>query len=443
MTCGFFYSLGRIEHADVRLLCLLAIVTSLGASPGAADPTFIDSLSSAGKLGIPVQQARDIESRLGQLFIVNVDGFGYAGPLALEPDFAPMIAQLQIGGVIPHYGSTSYERIRRTNRALKELTRLPLLVCADIVKIKGAAAVGTFGDGYVGGFLGRFKRLPDSELEALARLNAFGFAAMGINVALGPTVDTSTADPRTPERARLVIRAQREFGLEPVLKHFPYLPARANLHRQSPDTLVPPDEVESRVAVFHELENEAGIMMTTHLYDSLVDPRIVTFSSVWNRLLRTGTGFTGLLMSDGLLMLRNYADTKMLSTKPGDPDAPGIDRTSSWALRAILAGHDFIIVEGSAALTYHTFKGLLAVACSSTPLGRGLRERIEESYRKIESWKQEHEVPLRREIDVQEDVITTVVKVLPADGADLSTFRFDAHALAGLEPALRAAQARP
>ncbi len=427
----------------MRLLCILAILAGVFASPGAAESTLVDSLASGGKLGIPVQLATGIESRLGQLFIVNVDGFGYGGPLALEPEFAPMIAQLQIGGVIPHYGSTSYERIRRTNRALEALTRLPLLVCADIVKIKGQGVVGTFGDGYVGGFLGRFKRLPDSELETLARLNAFGFAAMGINVALGPTVDSSTTDPRTPDRARLVINALKEFGLEPVLKHFPYLPARANLHRQSPDTRVPPGEVENRFAVFQELANETGIMMTTHVYDSLIDTRIVTFSSVWNLLLRSRTGFGGLLMSDGLLMLRNYADTKMLSASPGDPDAPGMDRTSSWALRAILAGHDLIIVEGSAAVTYRTFKGLLAVACSITPAGSTLRLRIDDSFRKIEAWKQAHEASLRREIEVPPAVMTTVIRALPAEGADLSAFRFDARALAGLDPALRAAQAPP
>ena len=186
----------------MRLLSVIVIFTSLVVGSCAADSTFVDSLASAGKLGIPVQQARDLESRLGQLFIVNVDGFGYGGPLALEPEFAPMVERLQIGGVIPHYGSTNYERIRRTNRALKGLTRLPLLVCCDIVKIKGAGAVGTFGDGYVGGFLGRFKRLPDSELETLARLNAFVFAALGINVALGPTVDTSTTRPADRWTAR-------------------------------------------------------------------------------------------------------------------------------------------------------------------------------------------------------------------------------------------------
>jgi len=148
-------------------------------------------------------------------------------------------------------------------------------------------------------------------------------------------------------------------------------------------------------------------------------------------------------MSDGLLMLRNYADTSMLSAGPADPDMAGIDRTSSWALRAILAGHDFIIVEGSAAMTWRTFQGLLAVACGNTPLGNELRVRIEESYRRIESWKQAREASLRREVDVPAAVITTVVRVLPIDGADLKSFRFDARVLASLEPALRAAQARP
>jgi hypothetical protein len=148
-------------------------------------------------------------------------------------------------------------------------------------------------------------------------------------------------------------------------------------------------------------------------------------------------------MSDGLLMLRNYADTKMVSPIPGDPDAPGIDRTSSWALRAILAGHDFIIVEGSAALTYRTFQGLLAVACSNASVGQELRLRIEESYRKIERWKQVHEAFLRREVDVSAAAVTTVVRVLPVEGVSLSSFKFDARALAGLEPALQAAQARP
>jgi hypothetical protein len=70
-------------------------------------------------------------------------------------------------------------------------------------------------------------------------------------------------------------------------------------------------------------------------------------------------------------------------------------------------------------------------------------ERIEESYRRIECWKQGKEGTLRREVDVPAAVISTVVRVLPIDGPELKTFRLDARALASLEPALRAAQAGP
>ena len=437
------YSLGQFEHTAVKLFHVATVFAALVVTPCAAQSSFVDSLASQGKLGIPVQQAKDLESMLGQLFIVNVDGFGYSGQLALEPEFSPMVERLQIGGVIPHYGSTNYERIRRTNRALKGLTRLPLLVCCDIVKIKGANAVGSLGDGYVGGFLGRFKRLPDTELETLARLNAFVFTAIGVNVALGPTVDTSTTEPRTGARARIVMAALKDFGLEPVLKHFPYLPAGANLHARSPDTRVPPDEAEKRFAVFQDLAEDTGIMMTTHLYDSLVDTSIVTFSSVWNLLLRARTGFGGLLMSDGLLMLRNYTDTRALAPGPMGPDLAGMDRTAAWAMRAILAGHDFIIVEGSAAQTYRAFLGLLTVACGKTTRGKELKERIESSYRKIAAWKQGKEAVLRREVDVPAAVIEMVIRVLPADGSQLKSFQFDANVMEGLEPTLRAAQARP
>ena len=166
-----------------------------------------------------------------------------------------------------------------------------------------------------------------------------------------------------------MIAQLRSFGLEPVIKHFPYLPTGANLHRQSPDTRLPLAEAEQRFAIFGELSDDAGIMMTTHLYDSLVDKSIVTFSPLWNGLLRRRRDSTGLLMSDGLLMLKNYADSRSSPADPG-PGFAGIDETARWAMRAILAGHDMVIVEGSAAQTYHVFEGLLTVACGGTPTGR-------------------------------------------------------------------------
>jgi beta-glucosidase-like glycosyl hydrolase len=426
-----------------RALPVALAAVLAAAVPCVAQSLTADDLAARKKLGIPLEEARRLQSVLGQLLVVNVDGFGYSGPLALEPEFAPMVSRLQIGGVIPHYGSTSYERIRRTNRALAGLTDLPLLICSDIVKLRGTARTVSFGDGYIGGFLGRFAPLADGELRTLAELNAFTFASLGINTALGPTVDTSTRDPRTAERARLVVEALQGCGLQVVLKHFPYLPGGANLHRESPDTRLPLEEAEKRSAIFHELAGSADIMMTTHLLDTEVDASLVTFSRTWNTILREQTGFTGPLMSDGLLMLKNYTDRRPLTAGASPAaDFPGIDETASWAARAILAGHDMVIVEGSPAQTVRVFNGLLTAACGRGPAATALKGRIFESAARIARWKKDRESVLRRVVDVPPADIERVIALLPPDGASaasLASFRFDAAGLARLRPALESA----
>jgi len=422
------------------VIALVLLFGLLSAGPCASQSLFVDSLAARGNLEIPLDSARKLESEMGQLLIVNVDGFGYSGPLALEPGFAPMVQRLQIGGVIPHYGSTSYERIRRTNRALEELTDLPLLVCSDIVKLRGTARTGVFGDGYVGGFVGRFRRMTDEQFQTLARLNAFVFSAIGINVALGPTVDTSTADPRAVDRARLAADELKSCGIQVVLKHFPYLPPEANLHRESPDTKVPLEEAERRFSVFRDLAAEADMIMTTHLLDSSVDRSLVTFSRPWNALLRDGTGFTGPLMSDGLLMLKNYSDRSAFAGEVPPADFAGLDEAAAWAARAILAGHDLVIVEGSAAQTVRVFEGLLAAACHASPRARELRTRVEESSARIARWKKERETALRHVVDVPLSAVQLAIALLPPDGADLASFRFDAAGFARLIPSLEATE---
>lgn len=424
--------------AAARRLPVL-VVLLFAAEASFAQPWFVDALAARGRLQIPLPQARELEAALGQLLVVNVDGFGYSGPLALEPAFAPMIRRLRIGGVIPHYGSTSYEKIRRTNRALAELTDVPLLICSDIVKLRADGRTASFGDGYVGGFLGRYRQLGDDQFVTLARLNAFVFAAAGINVSLGPTVDSSTGDPRTVERARREVDELKGYGLQAVLKHFPFLPSTANLHKESPDTRLPLEEARKKLAVFSDLAGSADVIMTTHLFDSAVDSAIVTFSPAWIGLLRDRTGYRGLLMTDGLLMLRNYADRRPLSGGVPPGDFAGLDETAAWAARAILAGHDLLIVEGSPAQTVRVFEGLLAAAGGGSSTDRELRRRILESSAKIARWKKDREAELRRTIDVSPQEIARVIRLLPGDDAELASFRFDPAALARLQPRLDSA----
>ncbi|MGA2639929.1 MAG: glycoside hydrolase family 3 N-terminal domain-containing protein [Spirochaetia bacterium] len=221
-----------------------------------------------------------------------------------------------------------------------------------------------------------------------------------------------------------------------MLKHFPYLPTGANLHRESPDTKVPLEEAERRFSVFRDLAANADMIMTTHLLDSSVDGSLVTFSPAWNALLRAGTGFTGPLVSDGLLMLKNYSDRSAFAGGVPPADFAGLDEAAAWAARAILAGHDLVIVEGSAVQTVRVFDGLLTAACRSSTRARELRVRIEESSARIARWKQDRETALRRAVEVSPYVIQQVIALLPPDGADLAAFHFDAAGLAALLPSL-------
>jgi beta-glucosidase-like glycosyl hydrolase len=284
--------------------------------------------------------------------------------------------------------------------------------------------------------------MTDGQFQTLARLNAFVFSAIGINVALGPTVDTSTTDPRTADRARASVDALKDYGLQAVLKHFPYLPTGANLHRESPDTKVALEDAEKRFSVFRTLAADADMIMTTHVLDTLVDGSIVTFSPAWNALLRNRTGFDGLLTSDGLLMLKNYADRRVLAGGVSAEDFDGLDEAATWAARAVLAGHDLVIVEGSAAQTVHVFEGLLTAACGSSLRARELRTRIEGSSARIARWKKDREGALRRVIDVSPAVIQQVISLLPAEGTDLASFHFKPEALNRLLPVLEAARLR-
>jgi beta-glucosidase-like glycosyl hydrolase len=225
-----------------------------------------------------------------------------------------------------------------------------------------------------------------------------------------------------------------------VLKHFPFLPTGANLHRSSPDTRVPRDTAEKRFSVFRDLASLSPIVMTTHLNDSLVDNSIVTFSSAWLGILRLDTGYSGLLMSDGLLMLRNYADKRVLGGVPAKtPEAAelaALEPTAVWAIRAILAGHDFVIVEGSAAQTKRAFDGVLGEACSGTLTGNNLARRIEESFQRIKQFKTDNEAFLSRQIDVPPSAIGGVISLAPGDTADLGSFRFDADTMEAVAPEL-------
>ena len=386
-----------------------------------------------------------LKEMIAQMLVVNVDGFSYRGPLAVHPAFMEMAGKLQVGGVIPHYGNTDPEKIRATNRALEALTQLPLLVCADGVDLRGAPGqeAARFGDRYIGGFIGRYKKLSDGDFRALAALNAFTLAAIGVNTLLGPTVDDSTGDPRTAERAEALLEELEWFGIQPVIKHFPFLPQGADLHLESPDTRVPAEEMEKRTAVFRPLAQASPFLMTTHLLDSLVSRDLVTFSPQWRQILNRETGFKGLVMSDALLMLSHYRDVSILGEqgprRGGEGNGTDPARLAQWAAKAIMAGHDLLIVEGNPEVTYSLVDSLLAAAQAQD--GSALRKRIEESAARVVAFKEAHRAVLTRQVDAGlESIRTSAALALRAMYS--SEPRLDGGALFTLRAAFQKAAAK-
>jgi hypothetical protein len=430
-----------MRHAARCLLMLLMTAAAPGCARGPSGAAPASEPRASPPAEVPSADSPELPAMLAQLFIVNVDGFAYDGPLAVHPAYMGMVARLQLGGVIAHYGSKDFEKIKATNRALANLTDLPLLICADIFRLAGsgggpaAGKTACFGDGYVGGFIGKFTALGDSDFKALAAINAFVFSALGVNVMLGPTVDDSTGDGRTAERAGVVMAELSRFGVQPVLKHYPFLPSNADLHRQSPDTWVPLEYVKTRTRIFKSLQGSCGILMSTHTFDSFVDPEsIATFSAKWRILLSEDTGFRGLVMTDGLLMLDNYADRSMLGRAA--PELPIREGPASWALRAIFAGHDLIVLEGGISVTTGVYDVLLSLARSDTETGRALRARIGEAYDLISRYKESRKAALTREAEARKDALDLAISAMPAENTP-PDFRFDPAVLSRLEPEMR------
>ena len=379
------------------------------------------SLAMEGKLEISLVDAVRIERRLGQLLMVNVDGFGATGELAVTRGYLDLVERLQIGAVIPHYGRCDYEVIRATNAELRRRTKEPLLIASDIVTLCAAdGSRASFGDGYVGGIIGKHRALDDRAFERLADLNAFVCKALGMSCALWPTLDSSTRDDRTVARARVVIDALSRQGVLVTLKHWPLVPQGVDLHRESVDVALPLPEIERVTAPFRELASRGDLLMTTHVYDSLVDDGLVTLSPRWMQLLQDSVGFSGPIVSDGLFMLRSHRERASVGEALPGLGRSGDDEIAGWAARAILAGHDMVIVEGSAATSQHVFERLLELCCRDDELGGRLRERVLAAHAKVIELKRRRAADLSATVEVPPSLVDRIVALVAREQAGLA-----------------------
>jgi hypothetical protein len=361
------------------------------------------TLAKQDLLHIPYEQALAIENKLGQLLYINIDGYSYSGEYAIDPLYFKLVKDLNIGGVLAHYNSADAAIIRKTNDKLQSLCQIPLFIGIDFVKLKLFEDANTDEEGnywvlgnstYEGGFLNQYRELGSEEFKLYTDLQAFIIRSLGINHILGPTIDNSVQCDDRVKRALAFIKFYQQNNLLVTIKHFPYLPLTSDLHKESPDTNLAPAVVEQHIIPFKQLASYTDFIMTTHIFNSQIDKNdIVTFSSLWNYLLKESLQYEGLIISDALFMITNYEPGQLQSFSApfNHINFPWQKhKVSIFALRAILAGHDMIIIEGDAPDTEAIFRDLFYIACQDHETGELLRKRIEDSYARVYALKQEH-----------------------------------------------------
>lgn len=401
----------RESRRSNRIGLALLAYACFAANPAAAGER-LKSLSRAYPAFAPVAECAALEDQLGQLLYVNVDGFAGTKE-AIWPEYVALVRGLKIGGVLPHFGpSSTLPKIRDAVSKLKAATELPLLLGVDYA--------GPFGLGYGGGALAHYDRkIPDACLPIAGRLEGLLHRSYGLNQALGPTLERSGAysylnipGERIAEKARALLEGLRQTGVVATMKHFPYTPSSYNLHKTTEMAACSTEDTRAaKLAEFANASPAFGALasgfdfaMTTHVFNCAIDAEdVATFSATWVRKLREEAGFRGLLMTDALFMFGKYSDVlqDIFSRWPGRelPVALGKLPNGSeaiYAARAILAGHDFAFLEGTAQQTRQVFDGLLYASCQATPEGAALRARVSESYARIRAWKLANAASLRQ-----------------------------------------------
>ncbi|HXG59431.1 MAG TPA: glycoside hydrolase family 3 N-terminal domain-containing protein [Thermoanaerobaculia bacterium] len=318
---------------------------------------------------MPRIETLSLEEKVGQLIVPGAHGTFMN---ETSPQFRRLereVRELQVGGFI-WFVSNVYETAM-LNRKLQEMSRIPLLISADLEAGIGmrfldttfwppAMAVAATGD--------------PSLAEREGRMVAIEARALGINHILAPVVDVNVdpdnpvinarsfgEDPETVARfASAFIRGVQSEGLLATAKHFPgHGDTHVDSHRSLPVLEVTRERLEEVELVPFRAAIEAGVasVMIGHLSVPALDPtpaprvhaegRVnpyvdgepeapekATLPATLSRpiiegLLRHELGFRGLVVSDAFDMggLTEHFD-------PGEA-----------AVRAIEAGEDQVLMS--------------------------------------------------------------------------------------------------
>ncbi len=321
---------------------------------------------------------RTLREKVGQLFMV---GFGGISP---EPGFLSLLERYALGGVILYarnVGTT--DQLRALLAGLRQAAPFPLLVSTDqeggrVARIRHAVTVFPSEAAY--GVEGSAARVYDD-----AATTARDLRALGLTMNLAPVVDLLTnprspigarsygADPRVAARLSVAaIQGYQQHGLAATAKHFIGLGhASIDSHHALPTVTLTLDELERDDLIPFRAAIAVGVstVLVAHVALPAIDPvyRPASLSPVViEGLLRQRLGFTGVIMTDSLVM----------GALPAGHEAEAPER-------AFAAGADILLLGGDQANPASVIDEAIERIVSSIQAGRIPESRLEAAVARI------------------------------------------------------------
>ena len=264
----------------------------------------------------PVRQMisdMSLEQRVGQLFLARCNA-----ETAIQD-----IQQYHLGGLVlfgEDFENQSMESMRQTIAAYQDAAEKPLLIAVDeeggdVTRISRFSAFRErrFSSLRTRYDLGGLEAVLTEEGEKCLLLSD-----LGINVNLGPVCDITT-DPAafmytrslgqdaqtTADVTAAIVNLMKDYRVGSVLKHFPGYGNNADTHTGIAVDSRPLSDFESQDFLPFSAGIQAGCggILVGHILVEALDPELpASLSPAVHRYLREELGFSGVIMTDDLVM---------------------------------------------------------------------------------------------------------------------------------------------
>ncbi|RFA14227.1 hypothetical protein B7R22_11260 [Subtercola boreus] len=350
---------------------------SPAATATAATPAELDALYASTRM-----HSMTLDAKLATMFMVQVPG----------TDPAPMVKYLAANGpggflLLGNNVPGSAGALRAQLAGVTLTAGLSPLVSID----EEGGDVARLGEDVFPG-ADQLKSLPVEETKASFTQRAALLKSAGVSVNFGTVADV-TADPGSfifdrvlgtdpaSSSARVAASVAAENGsVFSTLKHFPgHGETNADSHTSIPSTDLAFDQWQARDAPPFAAGVDAGasLVMFGHLSYTSVDPEPASLSARWHEILRDDLGFTGVAVTDDMLMLQ-------------DSGLPEFADRSANAVRAVSAGNDILLYNSAIDMSQPV--AAIRAAVQSGQIGE---DQIDESVVRIltlqrQQWERTH-----------------------------------------------------